>query len=101
MNQVCTCGMLDHAINCPLRPQVTVTTVAVTHCSRSPPIDIPSIMRAGGYEEGVKAERARVVELAREAVNHLYGMNNVAESDRSSYEAAKSFLYLIIGRADG
>lgn len=52
------------------------------------------------YEDGVKAERARVVELAREAVNHLYGMNDVAESDRSSYEAAKSFIHLIVGRAD-
>jgi hypothetical protein len=32
-----------------------------------PPIDIPSIVRAGGFDEGVKAERARVVAWLRSA----------------------------------
>lgn len=32
----------------------------------SPAIDIPSIMRAGGFEEGVKAERARVIAWLRD-----------------------------------
>lgn len=49
----------------------------------------------GDNTREVRAERARVVKLAHEAVNHLYGMNTVAEDDRSSYEAAKSLLHRI------
>ena len=33
-----------------------------------PPIDVPSIMRAGGFEEGVRVERARIVAWLRGAM---------------------------------
>lgn len=53
-----------------------------------------------GQHNAMRAERARVVKLAREAVNHLYGMNTVAEDDRSSYEAAKSLLHRLADELD-
>lgn len=42
------------------RLPVGVTLVGLAH---GPPIDVPSIMRAGGFEEGVREERARIVAI--------------------------------------
>ena len=44
---------------------VSGVVVVTDEMLRGPPIDIPSIMRSGGFEEGVKAERARVVAWLR------------------------------------
>lgn len=44
---------------------VSGVVVVTDEMLRGPPIDIPSIMRAGGFEEGVKAERARIVAWLR------------------------------------
>jgi len=74
----CTmCGATDYALSmggpaicprcdCGLPPQKTVNVVQTTWDPiGGRPIDVPSIMRAGGFEEGVAAERAILVAWLR------------------------------------
>ena len=61
------CGRAEMAkVTHACTPQVTIVCPAVVCPDVWPPIDVPSIMRAGGFEEGVRAERARVVAWLRE-----------------------------------
>ena len=60
------CGRADMAnVTHPCSPQITIFGPALG-VPVGMPIDVPSIMRAGGFEEGVRAERSRVVAWLRE-----------------------------------
>jgi hypothetical protein len=59
MNQVCTCGTSGHAINCPLRPQVTATPVGVIVTNTLNPL-----MPASGLGEADGLLRALLREVS-------------------------------------
>jgi hypothetical protein len=44
-----------------LRGTLAPNAVIYVDVGQQPPIDVPSIMRAAGYDEGVKSERALIV----------------------------------------
>ena len=46
-------------------PTPGTTVTVVDDKTRQAPIDVPSIMRAGGFKEGVDAERGRIVRWLR------------------------------------
>ena len=62
------CGRAEMAnVTHPCTPQVTILGPAFG-VPIGPPIDVPSIMRAGGFEEGVRVERSRIVAWLRGAM---------------------------------
>jgi hypothetical protein len=56
MDSLCFCGMstAGHAINCPLRPLVTIIPTITIHGS---PLSVPSKEWQAGYDAGYEAGR--------------------------------------------
>jgi hypothetical protein len=59
--------------------QLPPNTVLTVDSSKQAPIDVPSIMRASGYGEGVKAEREHAVNLMQRAALVLLRRINYAD----------------------